>query len=69
MTVEIAVKVADCPAQIVELFTVSVGISYTVTFEVADDVGQPANTTVTEYCVLDVGFTLILGVVSPVLHA
>ena len=61
----VAVSVADCPAQMVEEFTVTVGAAVTVT--VRDPVLEhPApKLYVTVYVVVDAGDTVILDVVCP----
>ena len=62
-----AVSVAICPAQIVGLFTVIVGIGLTVTTEVVEPV-HPDVVPDTVYVVVDPGETLMGLVVAPVFH-
>ena len=46
----------------------ALGDWFTETFLDADAVHPPAFDTVTEYCVVDIGLTVMLAVVSTVLH-
>ena len=63
----VAVSVADCPAQIVAEFTVTVGAVFTVTVAVAVFV-HPPNEYVTVQLVVIAGLTVMLCVVCPPDH-
>ena len=56
-----------CPAQIVPLFTVMIGLALTVKFVVAEPI-QPAAVPVNEYEVFDAGDKVILDAVEALLH-
>ena len=56
-----------CPAQIVPLFTVIIGLGLTVKFVVAEPI-QPAAVPVNEYEVFDAGDKVILDAVDALLQ-
>jgi ABC-type nitrate/sulfonate/bicarbonate transport system permease component len=66
----LAVKVAFCPSQIVIVAGEMVGVGSGFTFTVLEAVAvQPLpSVTVTEYVVLEDGFTVIMVAVAPVLQ-
>ncbi len=69
MFAPLAVKVADCPAQMVSLFTKIVGTGFTVTTAETGSETQPAVVPVKVNVVVSPGLTLMLLPVAPLLHA